>query len=234
MTLPASGQISMSQVRTELSASGQISLGQSQVRSLAGIASGQIAMSNLWGKSAVTTKYRPTVVSFVTGGSGSSHSADASAYDVVSGYETSLNTTTYASLDSAATLKGTTTDITATYSAFQGTYSYTPGQVYAIGFRLDAISETADNSDLSMTANSYIVIEYSLDNGGSWTTGLTYANGATSGGAASTSVSLGTSVTISSLKVRVTLYSESVWDGINLSSLATASASLKLYDILLL
>lgn len=53
MTLPpASSQISLSQVRTELSASGQISLGQATVRLLAGVLSGQIDMNALHGKSA--------------------------------------------------------------------------------------------------------------------------------------------------------------------------------------
>lgn len=54
MALPA-GQISMSQVNTELSipSTTTISLNQSNVRSLAGVPSGQISMSNLQGKSAV-------------------------------------------------------------------------------------------------------------------------------------------------------------------------------------
>jgi hypothetical protein len=50
MTLPASGAISMSQVRTELGASGAISLGQASVRTLAGVASGAISLGNLYGK----------------------------------------------------------------------------------------------------------------------------------------------------------------------------------------
>lgn len=56
MTLPASGQISFSQVSTELGASSTAtrSLGDSTVRTLAGVASGAISMSNLHGKSNVT------------------------------------------------------------------------------------------------------------------------------------------------------------------------------------
>lgn len=52
MALPSSGPISLANVRSELGLSGAISLGQSNVRSLAGLASGAIAMSALRGKSA--------------------------------------------------------------------------------------------------------------------------------------------------------------------------------------
>lgn len=54
MALPTSGPISLAQVRTELSLSGAISLGQAEVRNLAGVASGAISMANLHGKSAST------------------------------------------------------------------------------------------------------------------------------------------------------------------------------------
>lgn len=65
MALPSTGSISMSQVRTELGLSGTISLGQSQVRALAGIPSGPISLSDFLGKSAlllsavVTSGYVP-------------------------------------------------------------------------------------------------------------------------------------------------------------------------------
>ncbi|MGH0003980.1 hypothetical protein ACQU0X_28230 [Pseudovibrio ascidiaceicola] len=54
MTLPNSGKIYLSQVRTELGASGKISLGSSAVRNLAGVSSGKISMSDLRGKSSIS------------------------------------------------------------------------------------------------------------------------------------------------------------------------------------
>ncbi len=56
MALPASGSISLSQVNTELgiASTTAISMNQTNVRSLFGVASGVISMSNGYGKSSFT------------------------------------------------------------------------------------------------------------------------------------------------------------------------------------
>lgn len=51
MALPSSGSLSFAQIRTELNGSGSISLGDSNVRGLAGKSSGAISFSDLRGKS---------------------------------------------------------------------------------------------------------------------------------------------------------------------------------------
>jgi len=62
MTLPSSGAISFSNVDTELnySSTAQISLNDSAVRSLFGVSSGQISMSNGYGKTADYSFYAPS------------------------------------------------------------------------------------------------------------------------------------------------------------------------------
>jgi hypothetical protein len=53
MALPSSGSISIEQIKTELGITGELSLTDNRVRSLAGLASGSITLPNdLWGKSA--------------------------------------------------------------------------------------------------------------------------------------------------------------------------------------
>jgi len=51
MTLPSSGEITLSMIRTELGKSGTISLNDTDVRALAGKTSGAISLSNFYGKS---------------------------------------------------------------------------------------------------------------------------------------------------------------------------------------
>lgn len=61
MTLQSSGAISLSQVNTELglSSTATISLGDSAVRTLAGVSSGAISLSSLYGKSNATGTFSP-------------------------------------------------------------------------------------------------------------------------------------------------------------------------------
>lgn len=62
MALPSSGQISLGQVNTELGLTStlEISMNQTTVRTLFAKASGQIAMSDGWGKSNATPTPTPT------------------------------------------------------------------------------------------------------------------------------------------------------------------------------
>ena len=74
MTLPT-GTITMGQVNTELgrSATATISLGETAVRALAGVASGAISMNDLRGKSAVTIFLSNlSIIDFTGGGSNAS------------------------------------------------------------------------------------------------------------------------------------------------------------------
>lgn len=57
MALPASGSISIDDIKTELGITGELSLNDSRVMALAGLSSGSITLPNdLWGKSARTVR----------------------------------------------------------------------------------------------------------------------------------------------------------------------------------
>jgi hypothetical protein len=175
MTLPASGQISMSQVRTELSASAQISLGQTSVRTLFGVASGQIALSNGYGKSAVSI-YRPTSSSTV-----GTVSTPANAYD-----------TDPATLATWTSQNGASPGVT-TYTGFSG------GVI--TGYLRVKYSFTADGLDGDATAT----VDYSVNGGSSWSGFLGASNTGVSSSQAVTTGSISlSSVTMSNLRVRVT------------------------------
>lgn len=73
MSLPSSGKITMGDIRTELKLTGQITLGQSEVRKLAGKSSGLIKMSDLYGKSFGSWVKIVDNRSLAVGGNGAQH-----------------------------------------------------------------------------------------------------------------------------------------------------------------
>ena len=62
MPTPSSSTISMADIRTELGTSASISLGDTAVRDLAGVASGSISLSDLygspWGRSLIKSLWK--------------------------------------------------------------------------------------------------------------------------------------------------------------------------------
>lgn len=74
MTLPSSGVITMADINVELgkSATALITLNDADVRALAGIPSGQIALNNFYGKSRFTPAFSPagTITAYDRGSSG--------------------------------------------------------------------------------------------------------------------------------------------------------------------
>lgn len=81
MTLPASGSISTTQVRTEIGGSGAIVIPSTEVRTLTGVAAGQIVLPNdFWGKSSLSPAPSGTTLYDSGGGTGAwsyTHSAYA-------------------------------------------------------------------------------------------------------------------------------------------------------------
>lgn len=110
MTLPL-GQISLGQVNTELnlSATTQISLNQANVRALAGVPSGQIAMSNLQGKSGVTywIAFLSSHSNNMAGSRGSADSNGVTAMFVSSGGPYAIRLNTVGAISSSARLSTT-------------------------------------------------------------------------------------------------------------------------------
>jgi hypothetical protein len=216
----------MSEVETELGLSGTIYLDQSEVRTLFGVSSGTIYLLDGLGKSNI--RPRPTTSSFTGTDSYSSHSNDTLAYDVVSGYETSLNITgTPASLAAAARPKGNPGDSTATmiYSGFSGSATSGTLKIY-----LDGTTNDNTSTDNANEAISFVNIYYSTTGvNGTYTTLDNMGRGATwSGHTISVSLS---GITLSNLAVKVECIANSA--GNTTDSYAGASASASIYDIIL-
>jgi hypothetical protein len=177
----------------------------------------------------VIFKPRPTTCSF-TGTSGySSHSNDALAYDVVAGYENSLNTTgTPASLAATATPRTSPGDSNATmiYSGFSGSATSGTLEIYLDGTTAESVSSDSINDVFSQ-----IAIYYSTTGvNGTYTLFANLYSGDTwSGYTASVSLS---GITLSNLAVKIECLGQSA--GTTISSYAGASASASIYDIILL
>jgi hypothetical protein len=209
MTLPASGQIEMSQVRTELSASGQISLGQGTVRTLFGDPSGQINMSDGYGKSATVTAIRPNKYTYST----LLMTNPTYAYDTTA---STIDTSTYADVNTTA--KGSTTFLFAAGTSSKVLHIYIPSYATDDSFSVNELNE----------AISTISVAISLDSGTSWTFLLTDSAGGT--GSGNTLTYQLSNQNLSSLQVKVA-YQGQISGPV--SSRAAAFASIQVSDIVI-
>lgn len=142
MTLPSSGAISLSQVDTELgrASNAAVSLGETAVRSMAGVSSGAISMSNLYGKSAIT--FSPVAGSYTSSGpSPRTYTITASAAVVWTWTKTSTGPGGTANVTSGSSA----TSITFTVNAAVGSIVTHTFSVDAGGKHWD-LTITADNS----------------------------------------------------------------------------------------
>jgi hypothetical protein len=208
MTLPVSGQIAMSQVRTELSASGQISLGQGTVRTLFGDPSGQIKMSDGYGKSATVTAIRPNNYTYST----LLMTNPTYAYDTTA---STIDTSTYASVSS-------TTNASTTFLFAAGTSSK------VLHIYIPSYTTNDDLSPDGYEAISSISVAISLDGGTNWTSLLTDGAGGT--GSGKTLTYQLSNQNLSSLQVKVA-YKGQVSGPV--SSRAVALASIQVSDIVI-
>jgi hypothetical protein len=177
----------------------------------------------------VISKPRPTTCSFTGTDGYSSHSNDTLAYDVVAGYESSLNTTgTPASLAATAKPRTSPGDSNATmiYSGFSGSATSGTLEIYLDGTTDEDISSNSAN-DVFSEVNIY----YSTTGvNGTYTYLIGIASGDTwSGYTASVNLS---GITLSNLAVKIECLGQSA--GTSIDGYAGASASASIYDIILL
>lgn len=156
MALPASGAISLSQVNVELgkASTAVISMNDSDVRSLAGVASGGISMSNLHGKSSVVP---PTITRGTHSGA---YSYSGGIYYFYSGNILRVNFTLGGS-------PATVTWANISGSAFRGSVSSSHFQMEMqsnVGDRQGTVRITATNSAGTATMD---IRWYGVDTGGS-------------------------------------------------------------------
>lgn len=142
MTLPASGTITMTNVKNELSTSFPLTLNDSRVHTLFGVSGNPIKLTDGYGKSSA---HRPASVTFT--GTAGTHSDDANAYD--------SDPATYASMASAFGVTASSSYI-ATYDI--GGYSGT----------LSVAITTVTGVSLSYLASSQVDVQYSVDSGTTW------------------------------------------------------------------
>ena len=124
MTLPSSGAISLSNVNVELGrgSTATISLGESAVRTLAGVPSGAISLSNLYGKTfapTISISPDPLQTTISGGGSVTSGAATATASGGAGGYTYAW---TYVSGDSFTINSPTSASTTFTTTLVSGGY----------------------------------------------------------------------------------------------------------------
>jgi hypothetical protein len=226
MTLPASGTITMGMVKAELGISGVLNLTDYRVRALFGIPTGTIKLTDGYGKS---NSRRPNTYSWSGTTLFSSHTNDTLAFDVVSGYETSVNPTgTPATFTAAArpkTSPGLSTSTTI-YSGFPPiTYSGT------LSICLSSSTFTSDSINLSNTVVSSVSIYYSTNSGGTYTF-LSAAIGGSDFTTAGYITAFLSGVNLANLRVQIEAVGESA--GSTIDSWAGAGATANVYDIIVL
>lgn len=171
MALPTSGELSLSQVNTELgkAATSQIGMNDAAVRALAGVSSGAISISNLHGKSSVV----PPTLSLSVSGNGQSFSTYGTKYAYINCSLGGTSPTT-----SCARISGSTEMALAKISNTQyrvGFSSYGSCSIFTTTYRV-----TASNSAGSVSRDASVTFYDFCDSGGCCFTGdslVTMADG---------------------------------------------------------